>query len=103
MAADFAATMRNCAQFAKNLNRLRNCTNKIKLFVAQEPFQSFCIDILRSLTNSNRDRKLLLFITARFSKLPQSVPLRKIDALSVAESFAEHWVFNHGLPAEVFS
>lgn len=45
----------------------------------------------------------MLIITDRFTKLTQAIALRRINALFVAETFPEHWIFKYGTPHEVVS
>lgn len=103
MAADVAATVRNCVSCAKNRLRLSKQANPMQLFPAETPLESVAIDILGPLPKSKRKYEFILVIADRFTKLTQIVPLRKITALDVAKAFAEHWVFKYGAPVTLLS
>ena len=103
LAADVAATVRNCASCAKNRVRLRRRKNLLKLFPATRPMESVGIDILGPLPKSKRGKRFLLVISDRFTKLTTMVALRNINAYSVAFAFCEAWIFKYGPPRRVLS
>ena len=103
MAADIAATIRNCNTCAKNRLRLSKRSNKLALFPAMRPLEDVAIDLLGPLPTSNKGNKHLLVISCRFSKLIQLVPLRTITAYNVAVAFTTHWVFKYGPPKTLLS
>ena len=45
----------------------------------------------------------MLFISDRFTKLTQVVPLKRITAYDVSVAFVEHWVFKYGAPVTLLS
>lgn len=103
MAADIHATVRNCGSCARNRLKLRKHTQPLQLFPATGPLQSLAIDLLGPLTKTKRGNRFLLVITDRFTKLTQVVPLRRIDAYTVAVAFTVHWVFHYGPPESLLS
>ena len=103
LAADVAATVRNCASCAKNRVKLRRRTTLLKLFPATRPLESVSIDILGPLPKSKRGKLFLLVITDQFTKLTTVVPLRNINAYYVAFAFCEAWIFKYGPPRSVLS
>ena len=103
MAADIAATVRNCAPCARNRVKFRKHTNHLKLFPAEEPLHAISMDILGPLPRTERGKRILLVITDRFSKLTAVVPLRTTNAYSVAIAFCEAWIFKYGPPESVLT
>ena len=98
MAADIYKTIRNCTNCAKNRVKLRKRTHPLRIFPATRPLESLAIDILGPLTKTKKGHRFLLVMSDRFSKLTQVVPLRRIDAYTVAVAFVEAWVFKYGPP-----
>lgn len=86
MNAYIAVTVLNCAYFAKNRVRLRKRTNNFMLFRAHEPLFHVGIEIMGPLTKLSKGNRFLLEIVDRFNKLTQAIPLRRIDALTVASN-----------------
>ena len=103
MAADIAATVRNCRHCARNRVRLRRHLHRLKLFPATRPLESVAIDILGPLTKTKSGKRFLLVITDRFTKLTQVVALRTINAYHVAVAFCEAWIFKYGPPKTLLS
>ena len=103
MAADISATVRGCTPCAKNRLRLLRKASEMKLFPATAPFDSVAIDVLGPLPKSSRGFIFMLFISDRFTKPTQVVPLKRITAYDVAVTFVEHWVFKYGAPATLLS
>ena len=103
MAADIYKTIRNCTTCAKNRVKLRRRTHPLRIFPATRPIESLAIDILGQLTKSRKGNRFLLVMSDRFSKLTHVVPLRRIDAYTVAVSFVEAWVFKYGPPKTLIS
>ena len=100
---DAYATARTCPDCAKARIRLRKRSSKMKLFPANAPLEYVAIDILGELPRTQRGNRYLLVITDRFSKMVKTVPLRRITAAVVAESFTKHWVFVCGPPVFLLS
>ena len=103
MAADVAATVRNCRKCARNRILLRRHLNRLRLFPATRPLEAVAIDILGPLPKTDGGFRFLVIITDRFTKLSQVVPLRRITAYHVAVAFCEAWVFKYGPPATLLS
>ena len=96
MAADVYKTVRTCNACAKNRVKLRKQTHPLRLFPAQSPLEALSIDILDPLTKTKKGYRFLLVVTDRYTKLTQVIPLRRIDAYTVAVAFIEHWIFTYG-------
>ena len=96
MAADTCKTIRNCTICAKNRVKLRKRTHPHQIFPATRPVESVAIDILGLLKKTKKGHRFLLVMSGRFYKLTQVVPLRRIDAYTVAVAFVEAWVFKYG-------
>ena len=54
-------------------------------------------------TKTKKGHWFLLVITDRFTKLTQVIPLRRIDAYTVAVAFVEDWIFKYGPPKTLIS
>lgn len=80
MSSEVAATFRNFFGCGKNRVIIRRKTNKLKLFMAYEPFDSVNL-YPRTLINSIKGRRFLLVITGRFSKLTNSIIMRLIGMM----------------------
>ena len=87
MDADIYRTFRTCNACTKNREKLRTRTHPLLLFPVQRPLESLSIDILGPLTKTKKGHRFLLVITDRFTKLTQVIPLRRIDAYTVAVAF----------------
>ena len=103
MAADIYRTVRTCNACAKNRMKLRKSTHSVRLFPAQRPLESLSIDILGPFTKTKKGHRFLHVITGRFTKLTQVIPLRRIDAYTVAVAFVGAWIFEYGPPKTLFS
>ena len=103
MAADIYKTIRNCTTRAKNRVKLRKRTHPLRIFPATRPLESLAIDILGPLTKTKKGNRFLLVMSDRFSNLTHVVPLRRIDAYTVAVAFVEAWVFKYGPPKTFIS
>ena len=67
-------------------------------FVAPaERFRHVHIDLVGRLPNCEGYRYCLTLID-RFSRWPEAVPLKNIEALTVARAFVDHWVSRYGAP-----
>ena len=103
MAADIYQSVRTCNACAKNRVKLRKRTHPLRLFPAQRPLESLSIDILGPLTKTKKGHRFLLVITDRFTKLTQVIPVRRIDAYTVAVAFVEACIFKYGPPKTLTS
>ena len=103
MAADIYRTVRTCNARAKNRVKLRKRTHPLRLFPAQRPLEGLSSDILGPLTKTKKGHRFLLVITDRFTKLTQVIPLRRIDAYTIAVAFVEAWIFKYGPPKTLIS
>ena len=75
----------------------------MKLFPANAPLESVCLDILGELSKNLRRYRYLLVITDRLTKLVRTVPLKGISASAMARAFVNHWVFTYGPPLDLIS
>ena len=103
MAANIYRTVRTCNACAKSRVRLRKRTHPLRLFPAQRPLESLSIDILGPLTKKKKGHRFLLDIKDRFTKLTQVIPLRRIDAYTVALAFVEACICKYGRPKTLIS
>ena len=95
MAADIYRTVRTSNACAKNRVKLRKRTLPLQLFPAQRPLESLSIDILGPLTKTKKGHRFMLFITYRFTKLMQVIPLKRIDVYTVAVALDEAWILKY--------
>ena len=103
MAGDVYKTIRNYTNCAKNRVKLRQWTHLLRIFRATRPRESLAIDTLGPLTKTKKGQRFLVVISHRFSKLTHVVPLRRIDAYTVAVAFVEAWVFEYVPPNTLIS
>ena len=101
MAMDVYNNVRHCTSCAKERISLRKHASYLSLFPAQNPLEFVAIDILGPLPRTSNGNRYHLVITDRFSKIGQTIPLRKTTAETVARAFCEHWVFIYGPPAKL--
>lgn len=81
----------------------RKDKSSLKLLPAKEHLISLRSFIFVPLSKAKSSQRLLLVIRDRFSKMPQTVPLRKIDSYAVFRVFSDEWVFRYGSPETVLS
>ena len=103
MATDIYKTIRNCTTCAKNRAKLRKRTHPLRIFSAARPLEFLAIDILGTLKKTKKGHRILLVMSDRFSKLTEVMPLRRIDAYTVAVAIVESWVFKYGPPKTLIS
>ena len=65
-------------------------TKEMKLFTPKAPLEFVAIDILGELITTKRGNRYILVISDRYSKLVQTVPLKKITAAHIAQAFVHH-------------
>jgi transposase InsO family protein len=54
------------------------------------------MDILGPLPRTKHGNRFSLVIADRFSKVTKTIPLRTVNALSVARAFCDHWAYVYG-------
>ena len=102
MAADVYKNVRTCNACAKNRVKLRKRTHPLRLSPARSPLEALSIVILGPLTKTKKGCRFLLVVADRFTKT-QVIPLRRIDAYTVAVAFVEHWIFKYRPPKTLIS
>lgn len=75
----------------------------LKLVPSKVPLEYVSIDILGELVRTKRGFQYLLVMTDRFSKLPRTVPLKRIAAAAIAQAFIKDWVYVYGPPLNMLS
>ena len=100
MAADVAATVRNCAPCARDGVNFRRHTNHLKLFLVEEPLRGIIIEILGPVQRTERGNSFSFVITDRFSELTAVLKLRTTNAYSEAIALARHGSSNTGRPSQ---
>ena len=68
----------------------------------KEPFKRIAIDIVGPLQRTARGNKYILTMMDFATRYPEAIPLRKIDATTVAEALCETFT-RLGLPEEILS
>lgn len=71
------------------------------MLLARASLEFVAVDLLGKFIQRSRAGKCLLVITDRFSRLFQTVPLKKIITRSVAEALFRHWVLVYRLPVNI--
>ena len=103
MAADIYKNIPNCTTCANKRVKLRKRTHPLRIFPATRPLESMAIDILGPLTKTKKGHRFLLVMADRFSKSTHVVPLRRIEAYTVAVAFVEAWVLKYWPPKTLIS
>ena len=87
MSVDVYTTVRQCDACARNRVTQYRHTNALKLFPATRPLEDVAIDILGPLPETPRQRRFVLVIADRYSKLCRLIALGRVSALAVAKAF----------------
>lgn len=75
----------------------------VQHITSSKPFERICIDICGPLERTRNDNKYVLGIIDHFSKYIVLVPLRSVDAKTVARSIWKEWITKFGCPQILFS
>ena len=75
LAADVASTVRGCRTCAMNRFKQRKHLNRLRLFPATRALENLAIDILGPLPKTKSEKRFILVITDRFTKLTKVVAL----------------------------
>jgi transposase InsO family protein len=89
-----------CSQF-KEKNGKNNAT--VQQICSSQPFERVCIDICGPFERTRNGHKYVLGIIDHFSKFIVLVPLRRVDATTVAEAIWKEWITKFGCPQILFS
>jgi len=73
------------------------------LFPPKKPPTEVDVDILSAHLNAVDGNRYVLIMSHRFSKLPRTVELRRITAITVAPEFLTAWMAASGPPDFVLS
>ena len=74
----------------------------VPLPIVQEPFERIAMDIVGPLTRSRKGNRYILVVCDYATRFPEAIPLRSIDAETVAEELIT--VFSrYGIPGEILS
>lgn len=74
----------------------------VPLPIIQEPFERIAMDIVGPLTRSRKGNRFILVICDCATRFPEAIPLRSIDAETIAEELIT--VFSrYGIPQEILS
>jgi Integrase zinc binding domain/Integrase core domain len=103
MVEDVYDTVRQCDLCARNRISEKRRTNPLKLFPAKGPLESVAMAILGPLPRTKHGNRFLLVIADRFSKVTNKVPLRTVNALSVARAFCDHRAYVYGPPVSLLT
>ena len=103
LTVDCYTTVRLCPHCARNRIKLRRNVGELKLFPANAPLESVCIDILGELIRTPRGNRYLLVIVDRFTKMVRTIPVKTITAAEVAKHFVHDWIFHYGPPVDLIA
>jgi transposase InsO family protein len=68
-----------------------------------EAMEKVCLDCVGPLPESAKGNKYLLTFQCNFSKFVGAIPVKNIEAETVARKFVNHVVFNYGLPKTILT
>jgi len=103
MVLDVYAFVANCTQCARNSVGKRRKSNYLKTFPPTMPLTDLCMDLLGPLPRTAAGNEHLLVIVDRFYKMTRAIPLKRIDAETIAAAFLDYWVAAYGPPATLLS
>ena len=102
MYQDIAKFCRTCEVCQKTCNKGIKTAPLIPLPVISQPFERIAMDIVGPLPKSNHGNRFVLVICDYATRYPEAVPLRYIDAASVAEELLK--LFSRvGVPKEILT
>lgn len=74
-----------------------------KLFSANSPLESVCIDILGDFTRTPRGNRYLIMIFYRFTNLLSTIPNKTISAADVAKHLVHDLILHYGPPVNLIT
>ena len=102
MYRDIAEWCRTCDSCQKTSNRGVNRAPLIPLPIISQPFKRIAMDIVRPLPRSRQGNRFVLVICDYATRYPEAVPMKNLDAGSVAEELIK--VFSRvGVPQEILT
>lgn len=102
LTADVKAICHSCEECQKGAKKNRSKAPLVPLPVVGEPFARIVVDIVGPLRRTARGNKYILTLMDFATRYPEAIPLRKIDASTVAEALCE--VFTRlGIPSEILT
>jgi transposase InsO family protein len=84
------------------LKKAKECA-PLQSTVVGEPFERIAIDISGPYRPSKHGHRYILAIIDYFSKFPVLIPLRRVDANTVARKVLHHWIVFFGAPNVIHS
>lgn len=102
LTADVKAICHCCEECQKGAKKNRSKAPLMPLPIISEPFQRIAVDIVGPLRRTKRGNKYILTLMDFTTRYPEAIPLRKIDASTVADVLCE--VFTRlGIPDEILT
>jgi hypothetical protein len=99
---DVAVHCQTCMQCQRTARVSRNKAPLMPLPVIEEPFKRIAMDIVGPVQKSSQGNRFILTVMDYATKFPEAIPLRRVDAVTVAEALVE--VFSRlGIPEEILT
>ena len=99
---DVADYCRKCPDCQKTDTQGQRRVPLVPLPIVQEPFERIAMDIVGPLTRSRKGNRYILVVCDYATRFPEAIPLRSIDAETVAEELIT--IFSRfGIPGEILS
>ena len=99
---DIRAYCRACLECQKAGRQLQPRVPMVVTPTISEPYQRIAWDLVGQLDKTNQDHRYILTIMCLGTRYPYAIPLKRVDAESVAKGLME--VISHtGIPVELLS
>ena len=102
MHKDISTLCQTCIECQKTAKRCQVKAPLMPLPVISQPFSRMAMDIVGPLPRTKHGNKFILTLMDFTTRYPEAVPLRLIDAKSIATALVE--IFSrHGIPSEILT
>ena len=92
------AHCRTCATFKPANKRNKAQISPVR---SEQPFQVVCIDVAGPYNRTSNNNRYILGIIDHFTKNTVLLPMKSIDAKSIARAVFRHWLVKYGMPETI--
>lgn len=71
--------------------------------LSEGPFQLLCIDVAGPFNRTVNNNRYIFGLIDHYTKNTVLIPMKSIDALSLARAVYKHWIVKYGMPEEILS
>ena len=97
---NYIAQCQNCKYYKNKAGKINTPPQAI---ATQRPFQLLCIDIAGPFNATRNRNRYILSLVDHFSKYCVLVPMKSVDAQSIARSIFKQWLTKYGMPESILS